>query len=182
MVVPYFQLKRCSFLSKLCTFPFKWLPLSKIILYIRFQNSPIFSLQNELQCTFPKNHEGIFSLSFLFTLLNYGFVNSKRAHPPPPGHLSFCFGKAANAPRWGLKVRCKCLTLPGFCDIRNNHVIAFKFMNLGMRGSCERPLQQTFSPNFKHCSGMKFTTHATSKLETAHSGQTTEYHWQYRTG
>ena len=40
-------------------------------------------------------------------------------------------------------------------------------MNLGMRGSCERPLQQTFSPNFKHCSGMKFTMHAASKLETA---------------
>ena len=28
-----------------------------------------------------------------------GSVNSKRAlSPPPPGHLSFCFGKAANAP------------------------------------------------------------------------------------
>ena len=28
--------------------------------------------------------------------------------PPPPrafvGHLSFCFGKAANAPRWGSKI------------------------------------------------------------------------------
>ena len=33
-------------------------------------------------------------------------VNSKHAHPPPPlpafvGHLSFCFGKAANARWWG---------------------------------------------------------------------------------
>ena len=34
-----------------------------------------------------------------------GSVNSKHAHPPPlpafVGHLSFCFGKAANAPWWG---------------------------------------------------------------------------------
>ena len=37
-------------------------------------------------------------------LLRYGSVNSQREHPPPPGHLSFCFGKAANAPRWGSKI------------------------------------------------------------------------------
>ena len=60
-------------------------------LYIRFQNSPIFILQNELHCTFSKNHEGIFSLSFLFTLLNYGSVNSKRAHPPPTPPAIFHF-------------------------------------------------------------------------------------------
>ena len=34
-----------------------------------------------------------------------GSVNSKHPHPPPlpafVGHLSFCFGKAANAPWWG---------------------------------------------------------------------------------
>ena len=28
------------------------------------------------------------------------------------GHLSFCFGKAANAPWWGFKIGCKCPT-PG---------------------------------------------------------------------
>ena len=125
-------------------------------------------------------------LAYLFCLHFLSMAQSipsvPTPHPSPPGHLSFCFGQAANAPRWGLKVRCKCPILAGFYDIRNNYVIGFKFVNLGMRGSCERPLQQTFSPNFKHCSGMKFTTHAASKLETAHSGQTTEYHWQYRTG
>ena len=41
-------------------------------------------------------------------LLHYGPVNFQRDHPPTPrafvGHLSFCFGKAANAPRWGSKI------------------------------------------------------------------------------
>jgi len=50
-----------------------------------------------------------------------GSINSRNAHPPLGAfarHLSFCFGKAANArtvgpsvhtktPRWGLKIGCK---------------------------------------------------------------------------
>ena len=55
-------------------------------------------------------------------ILSNGSVNYKLAHLPPPTplpcpqefirYLSLCFGKAANAPRWGLKIGCKCPT-PG---------------------------------------------------------------------
>ena len=44
-------------------------------------------------------------------ILSNGSVNYKLAHLPPSPHpqafiryLSLCFGKAANAPRWGLKI------------------------------------------------------------------------------
>ena len=67
-------------------------------------------------------------LSFCLQLspATYGSVNSNRAHPPPPGHLSgichFSKKNVANAPwwggaaysykstRWGLKKRAKCPT------------------------------------------------------------------------
>ena len=156
MVVPYFQLKRCLFLSKLCTFPFKWLPLSKIIYIYGFKIHRSLFCKTSCTAHFQKTMKVFLAYLFCshFLTMAQSIPSVPTLPPPPPGHFSFCFGKAANAPRWGLKVRCKCLTLPCFCDIRNNHVIAFKFMNLGMRGSCERPLQQTFSPNFKHYSGM----------------------------
>ena len=63
-------------------------------------------LNKSLQALSVKTAKPNFNGEQLFCF-HYGSVNSKRAHPPSPsivGHLSFCFGKAANAPRWGSKI------------------------------------------------------------------------------